>query len=74
VVRSNGLGFNSVCGRIGGMVFPFILEILHESITYVFLGLNLLAMVAVLVLPETFGKPLTDTLPEEEGEILTSKD
>ncbi len=75
VVRSNGLGFNSVCGRIGGMVFPFILEILHESITYVFLGLNLLAMVAVLVLPETFGKPLTDSLPEEEEvETLTAKD
>jgi hypothetical protein len=74
VVRSNGLGFNSVCGRIGGMVFPFILEILHESITYVFLGLNLLALMAVLTLPETYGKPLTDTLPEEEGADLPSKE
>ena len=72
VVRSNGLGYNSVCGRVGGMVFPFILEILHDSITYLFMGLNLLALVAVLILPETFGKPLTDSLPEEiEGNKVT---
>lgn len=74
VVRSNGLGFNSVCGRIGGMVFPFALEILHESITYLFMALNLLAIVAVMILPETYGKPLTDTLTEEEGVTITSKE
>jgi MFS family permease len=65
VIRSNGLGYNSVCGRIGGMVFPFLLEILHDSITYVFIFLNLFALLAVLILPETFGKPLSDSLPED---------
>ena len=65
VVRSNGLGFNSVCGRVGGMVFPFILEVLHDSITYLFMGLNLLALIAVMILPETYGKTLTDSIPED---------
>lgn len=65
VIRSNGLGYNSVCGRIGGMVFPLLLEILHDSITYLFIVLNLLALLAVLILPETFGKPLADSLPED---------
>ena len=69
VVRSNGLGFNSVCGRVGGMVFPFILEIMHSSITYLFMGLNLIALFAVLLLPETYGKPLSDSIPEENKKI-----
>jgi len=74
VVRSSGLGFNSVCGRVGGMVFPFILEILHESITYLFMALNLLALIAVFFLPETFGKPLTDSIPEEANKVTPSNE
>jgi len=69
VVRSSGLGFNSVCGRVGGMVFPFILDVLHDTITYLFITLNLIALLVVFMLPETFGKPLTDSIPEETNKV-----
>jgi OCT family organic cation transporter-like MFS transporter 16 len=65
VVRSSGLGLNSVCARIGGMVFPLILEILQERITFVFLSLNGVALILVLSLPETHGKVLSDFIPED---------
>ena len=74
VVRSNGLGFNSVCGRVGGMLMPYLLEILSGSITYLFFGLNLLALVAVMILPETFGKTLADSIPEETSKVNQTED
>jgi len=65
VVRSNGLGLNSVCGRVGGMLFPVLIEILHEKINYFFAGLNIGALAIIFILPETYGKILTDNIPEE---------
>lgn len=73
-LRSSGLGFNSVCGRIGGMIFPLILEILQERITFVFLALNGIALFLVIYLPETYGKGLSEFIPEENKEDVGLKD
>jgi MFS family permease len=69
VVRSSGLGMNSVFGRVGGMIFPLILEILQEKITFVFIALIGIALFLVMFLPETMGKPLTDMIPEVKSRI-----
>ena len=75
-VRSNGLAYNSVSGRIGGMVFPLLLEVLHDSIVYVFMALNIGALAAVMILPETLGKVLSDSVPEyiKDNENIKNKE
>jgi hypothetical protein len=60
---------NSVFGRVGGMIFPLILEILQEKITFVFIALIGIALFLVMFLPETMGKPLTDMIPEVKSRI-----
>ena len=66
VLRSSGLGLNSVCARIGGMIFPLIIEMLQKKISYFYLALNGLALILVLLLPETNGKVLAEVIPEEK--------
>ena len=65
-VRSKGLGTNSVFGRIAGMIFPLLMEILNENIIYLFAFTNLLSIILVFNLPETLGKPLPNTISEEK--------
>lgn len=67
--RSVGIGACSMCARIGGIVAPFVASLAH---TYkplpllVFGGLSIVAGLLVVLLPETVGCELPQTIPESE--------
>ena len=64
-IRSMGFGTNSVCARIGGMTFPLLIELLSESVNYLFALVNVISIILVFFLPETLGKPLENSIPED---------
>jgi MFS family permease len=64
VVRANGFGFNSVSARLGGIIFPLMIELLEEKVVPIFTLLNFIALLFILLLPETYGKPLQDDIDE----------
>ena len=69
--RNVGLGICSSFGRLGGITSPiiFIMGDLWAPLPFVVFGvLSLLGGLASLLLPETKGKDLVDTI--EEGEHL----
>ncbi|XP_022084095.1 organic cation transporter protein-like [Acanthaster planci] len=69
VVRSIGMGMSSMAGRISGILCPIILLLgkYWEPLPLcVFAGSSLLAGTLSLMLPETLGRELPDTI--EEGE------
>ena len=68
-VRSNGFGSNSVCADIGGMLFPLLIELLSENVNYLFTLVNIISIILLLFLPETLGKPLPNSLPEDNIKI-----
>ncbi|KAF0313715.1 Solute carrier family 22 member 3 [Amphibalanus amphitrite] len=67
VLRNTGVSSSSTCGRIGAIVAPFVADMAK---TYVHLPAVVLAVAAlaggllILVLPETTGHKLPDTLTE----------
>ncbi|XP_063225466.1 organic cation transporter protein-like [Bacillus rossius redtenbacheri] len=69
VVRNAGMGSTSMCARVGSMLAPFVSSLNHVS-TYIppllFGCFPLVAAILCLLLPETTGRDLPDTL--EEGE------
>ncbi|XP_022231320.2 organic cation transporter protein isoform X2 [Drosophila obscura] len=74
VVRSNGMGLCSMVGRIGGLLAPMIneLDVYGSWITPLIFGVaSVLAMLGTIVLPETRGTPLPETL--EDGENFGRK-
>jgi MFS family permease len=62
VIRAKGFGMNSICARLGGILFPILIELFDSSVIYIFLILNFLALIAVTYLPETYNKPLQDEI------------
>ncbi|XP_028393936.1 organic cation transporter protein-like [Dendronephthya gigantea] len=67
VIRNNGMGFASLCSRIGGICAPFIVDGTPTAFPYVVFGsASILAGLLSLLLPETKNKPLP--------EFVTSKD
>ncbi|CAD5114274.1 DgyrCDS3416 [Dimorphilus gyrociliatus] len=66
VVRNVGVGFGSVFARIGGLLAPFVAMFSARIALIVFGSCGLLAGSIVLLLPETLGTKLPETL--EEGE------
>ncbi|XP_063585383.1 organic cation transporter-like protein [Penaeus indicus] len=68
--RSVGIGACSMCARIGGIVAPFVASLAH---TYkplpllVFGSLSIVAGLLVVLLPETVGCELPQTIPESES-------
>ncbi|XP_047493519.1 organic cation transporter protein-like isoform X3 [Penaeus chinensis] len=67
--RSVGIGACSMCARIGGIIAPFVASLAH---TYkplpllVFGSLSIVAGLLVVLLPETVGCELPQTIPESE--------
>lgn len=67
-LRAKGFGTNSLCARFGGIFFPILIEMFAEYVQMFFLSLNLIAIVLILYLPETLGKPLKDEVDPSEEE------
>ncbi|CAG5112533.1 Oidioi.mRNA.OKI2018_I69.chr2.g6740.t1.cds [Oikopleura dioica] len=67
VVRTNAVGLGSMAGRIGGIVSPFILEI-GGSIPWlpplIFGTVCITAGISLLLLPETLGMSMLNTIPD----------
>lgn len=66
VVRGVGVGFTLVISRIGTILAPFIL-LLGEYSPIVFGSAALLAGISAMILPETLGKPLPETIADGEA-------
>lgn len=66
VVRNVGVGFGSVFARIAGLVAPFIAVLSTQIALIVFGVCGLFAGSVVLLLPETLGTKLPETLDEGE--------
>ncbi|XP_033105734.1 organic cation transporter protein-like [Anneissia japonica] len=69
VIRTIGIGECSMMARIGGICAPYVMYT-GKSVTWIpmvlFAVLSLCAGIAVLVLPESFNRPLPETI--EDGE------
>merc|ERR1712147_194234 len=82
VIRANGVSLGSISGRVGGVLFPFVLD-LQNNFTEggmwlpmaIFGGLAIVAMVLAFVFPETNGAPNMTTIDEAilfyKGELDT---
>ncbi|XP_004518311.1 organic cation transporter protein [Ceratitis capitata] len=74
VVRNSGVGLCSFVGRVGSIVAPFISALSTRGLWIppaVFGGFSLAAAASVLLLPETRGFPLPETI--EDGETFGKK-
>lgn len=74
-IRSLGLGGTSMMARLGGMIAPFLAQVMSEDpkIPQSIFGIScLLAAAAFTLLPETKGRPLPETI--EEGEKFGESD
>ncbi|KAJ7393352.1 hypothetical protein OS493_006323 [Desmophyllum pertusum] len=74
VIRTIGVGFASLCARVGGMAAPYIADSTPLVVPAIVFGAtSLSAGLITMMLPETRGKPLPDFLgneTSEEGEEL----
>lgn len=69
VVRNSGVGLSSTMARIGSMVAPFVATLAHKTAWLPPLAFGVIPLVGsclCVLLPDTRGKKLPDTL--EEGE------
>ncbi|XP_029956482.1 solute carrier family 22 member 4-like [Salarias fasciatus] len=67
VIRNTATGTCNTCARIGCCVTPFLLTLSnhYKYLPYIILGiLNILSAIATLFLPDTFKKPLPETIEE----------
>lgn len=69
VVRNSGVGLSSTVARIGSMVAPFVATLSHTSAWLPPLAFGIVPLIGAglcMLLPDTRGRKLPDTL--EEGE------
>lgn len=69
VVRNSGVGLSSTIARVGSMVAPFVATLAHTSAWLPPLAFGVVPLIGsclCIILPDTRGKKLPDTL--EEGE------
>jgi MFS family permease len=64
VLRAKGLGFHSICARLGGIIFPLLIEIMGPGLIVVFCCLNIWALILTLWLPETLGKEVREDIKD----------
>jgi len=70
-IRALAFGINSSFDNFGGTVFPFIIENISENNLYILLAtLNFLEILCMLYMPETYGKPLPETIEELDSDKL----
>ncbi|XP_043199241.1 organic cation transporter protein-like [Amphibalanus amphitrite] len=76
-VRTVGFGIANVCSRFGSMTAPYVVDLTHDihraAPSVVFGSGCLLASLAVLLLPETAGRPLPETVEEVEAGVLDER-
>lgn len=85
-VRSAALGTNSMCGRVGAIISPYIasLQTYGMWIPLMIFGLNsMISGLLILMLPDTMGRELPETIndalklgkvivnPDEDREVVT---
>lgn len=61
------MGIMSVAARVGGVVSPFVLMLadIHPNLHFEVLGLiSFLAGIFYFFLPETYGRPTTETIED----------
>ncbi|XP_029201092.2 LOW QUALITY PROTEIN: solute carrier family 22 member 5-like [Acropora millepora] len=72
VIRTIGVGFSSLCARVGGMAAPYIVDATPLVVpSIVFGATSFSAGLTAMLLPETRGKPLPDFVGkgnEESGD------
>jgi len=77
-IRTTGMGVSSSVARIGGILTPFVANVVgHVSVyaaLFIYASVSLLAVVCALSLSvETLGWPMTQTLKELEEKMGTTK-
>jgi len=67
IIRAKGLGLNTVCARIGGILVPILVEKLNPKSTMVlFSTICFISLLVSFYLSETFNKELEDDIQEEK--------
>ncbi|XP_061747472.1 organic cation/carnitine transporter 2-like [Nerophis ophidion] len=67
VIRNTAMGFCSMAARIGTILSPFIIYLgqYYQALPYILMGtLAIFGAFLCLLLPETFGKPLPETMSQ----------
>lgn len=67
VIRNTAMGCCSMAARAGTIISPFIIYLsqIYKSLPYILMGcLALIGAFSCLILPESFGRPLPDTMSE----------
>ena len=72
-IRGNVTGFIIILLRLAPMNVPYLTNILGQNVDYVFIILGFLAGFILNYLEETLGKPLIESIPEEEDINLQNK-
>ena len=78
-VRSAALGTNSMCGRVGAIISPYIasLQAYGMWIPLMIFGLNsMISGLLILLLPDTLGRELPETINDalKLGKVIVSPD
>ncbi len=72
--RARGFGINNSVSKFTPVIFPVLIEILPGIIFYIYLIMNLICFLLLLIiLPETYGKPLRELIEEEDESIKKNK-
>lgn len=72
--RARGFGINNAVSKLTPVIFPVLMEVLPNIIFYIYLLLNLICLIILIVaIPETHGKPLKETIEEEEDDFEKSR-
>ena len=64
VLRAKGLGYNNVFNKLGAMIAPLLIENLVSFLS-TFAFLNFISVFFAFLLPETYGRPLLNQVPED---------
>ena len=73
-IRALAFGINSSFDNFGGTVFPFIIENISQKNLYILLAiLNFLEILCMIYMPETYGKPLPETIEELDTNKIYKK-
>ncbi|XP_066216279.1 solute carrier family 22 member 6 isoform X2 [Saccopteryx leptura] len=70
VIRQTGLGMGSTMARVGSIISPLVSMTaeLHPSVPFFIFGIvAMAASIVTLLLPETLGRPLPDTVQDMEN-------
>lgn len=72
-IRAKVTGFLIVLLRFSPMLVPYLTQIFGQNVDYIFIILGFFAGSILNFLDETLGKPIVESIPEEEDEELKNK-